>query len=79
MSGNLDRDEITGFLVALREAVRASLRDLKRFEQAEAAALPPTGRLAFESGVEGLRGYVRWAERARREIQRRKRSKGGDA
>jgi DNA-binding PadR family transcriptional regulator len=70
MSENLERRAIVRFLDSLREAIRAHLGNLERFRRVEAARLPPSGRLAFESGVAGLRGYLRWAERALREIKR---------
>ena len=70
MSENLERRAIVRFLDSLREAVRAHLGNLERFRRVEAARLPPSGRLAFDSGVAGLRGYLRWAERALREIKR---------
>jgi hypothetical protein len=53
-----------------RAAILAFLASLARFRRARSAALTPTGRLAFESGYRGFQGSLRWARRARREIER---------
>jgi DNA-binding PadR family transcriptional regulator len=69
MSEHLDRAAILAFLASLASALRAHLASLARFRRAHSAALTPTGRLAFESGYRALQGSLRWAGRARREIQ----------
>lgn len=76
MSGAVRPVEIAAFLRSLRDAVRAYLRELEQFLRAEQSRMSLTGRLAFESGLEGLRAQIRWAEHALRRLRGLGSSKG---
>ena len=62
----LDAREIQAFLEGLLRELRLHLADLESFFGRESGAMSATGRLAFESGLAGLRAQISWARRAAR-------------
>jgi len=56
--------EIQAFLGDLLRGLRLHLADLERFFSRESARMSVTGRLAFESGLSGLRAQIEWARGA---------------
>lgn len=61
----LKADEIRRFLDDLEALLAAHLGGLEIFLEANGGAMPPTGRLALECGLELVRGYLRWTAHAR--------------
>ncbi|MFI5183789.1 MAG: helix-turn-helix transcriptional regulator [Vicinamibacteria bacterium] len=58
------------FLEAWRREVEAHVQDLQRFLATEGGSgLSVSGRLAFESGLEGFRGHARWVTGALRRLR----------
>ena len=56
------------FLAALRELLVAHLEGLERFYAEAKGAMPPTGRLAFEHGMDEIRRAAEWCERSGRAL-----------
>ncbi len=61
MSQALRTRETVRFLDALCLGVEEHLRELEEFLASHGDEMTPTGRLAFECGLEGYRTYARWA------------------
>ena len=70
--------DIQTFLEGLVREQLLYVADLEQFFSRESARMSPTGRLAFESGLTGLRAQIAWARQAARRLraadQERKRS-----
>jgi len=64
----LDLEEIRRFVDDLEGRLSAHLRGLELFLDTAGAAMPPTGRLAVECGLELVRGYLRWVAHARAQL-----------
>jgi DNA-binding PadR family transcriptional regulator len=64
MSEALPRSEILRFLRLLNAVLEDYVVELEQFLKTAGPHLPISGQLAFESGIEGFRGYVRWVKRA---------------
>ncbi len=56
------------FLRAFRAEAQSYVVELERYLKEAGAEMTPSGRLAFESGIEGFRGRVRWSRRAERRL-----------
>jgi hypothetical protein len=69
MFGNASARE---FVVDLRKHVQEIIRELESYLAGPGSALPTASRLAVEQGLEGYRGYMRWASRAMEELGRSK-------
>jgi DNA-binding PadR family transcriptional regulator len=67
---------VARFLKAWRRAVEAHVENLETFLAAQGGILTLSGRLAFESGLEGLRAHTRWAAGALRRLQRARTNHG---
>ncbi|QQR74545.1 MAG: PadR family transcriptional regulator [Holophagales bacterium] len=52
------------FLASLRELLAAHLEGLERFYAGAKPAMPPTGRLVFEHGMDEIRRTALWCERS---------------
>ena len=52
------------YLAALRELLEAHLEGLERYYAQAKRAMPPTGRLVFEHGMEEIRQTVAWCARS---------------
>jgi len=52
------------FLASLRELLEAHLEGLERYYAQTHRAMPPTGRLVFEHGIEEIRHTVAWCARS---------------
>ncbi len=63
MDGLMSRDEILGFLSALRTETEAYLATLEKEIRRDGPRMPFCGRAAAELGLEGYRVNARWAER----------------
>jgi len=70
MSQALDAGAVAGYLEALAALVAEHLEALERFYAAAGPAMPLSAQLAFESGVEVVRGYATWLGGARRRARR---------
>jgi DNA-binding PadR family transcriptional regulator len=57
------------FLVQYERALGGYLAELETYFASVADGLGLSGRLAFESGLEGFRGQLRWAAQARRRLE----------
>ncbi len=68
MSQALPVPALVRFQRAFRQEVQGYLVELDRFLRGAGGEMTPSGRLAFESGIEGFRGYVRWSRRAERRL-----------
>ena len=66
MEETLGRRACVAFLVRYEAAVAAYLRELQDYRRAHLATFSFSGRLAFESGIEGFKARRRWAKRALR-------------
>jgi DNA-binding PadR family transcriptional regulator len=75
MGDSLSTAQIARFLQAFQGAVRVHLAALQAFLRTEGKTMSSTGRLAFENGLLGFEGHVRWAERALRQIRTSRPSK----
>ena len=60
----LEAREIQSFLEGFLRELRLHLADLEQFFSRESARMSVTGRLAFQSGLSGLRAQILWARRA---------------
>ena len=60
----LETREIQAFVEGFVRGLRLHLADLEQFFSRESARMSVTGRLAFESGLSGLRAQIAWARRA---------------
>jgi len=60
---------VDGHLDVLRGAVAAHLSGLERFFAAAGPAMSPSGRLAFECGLDGFRSFLRWSARAQKRLR----------
>jgi DNA-binding PadR family transcriptional regulator len=80
MGAVLPRAEIRQFLERFEEATAAYLASVRRHYESRAAALPATGRLALEYGIADFESRVRWARKARKELDEEgpEDRKGGD-
>jgi DNA-binding PadR family transcriptional regulator len=56
--------EIQAFVEGLVRELRLHLADLEEYFARESARMTETGRLAFESGLDGVRAQIAWAVRA---------------
>lgn len=65
----LGSEATAGFLAALAREVAAHVAGLERFHASQARALPLTGRLALESGIDGYKARLAWARRAARHFK----------
>jgi len=70
MSQALDALAVTSYLEALAVLVAEHLEALERFYTTTGPTMPLSAQLAFESGVEAVRGYASWLTRARRSARR---------
>lgn len=52
------------FLAALHELLMAHLEGLERFYAGAKSAMPPTGRLVFEHGMDEIRRTAAWCKRS---------------
>ena len=68
MSQALGADEAGAFLRSYRAVLSAYLGELRLYHEKFGRAMTPSGRLAFESGIEGHRHLVRWTRRAERSL-----------
>ena len=68
MSQALSVDEALAFLRSYREVLSAYVGELRLFHEEFGRAMPPSGRLAFESGIEGHRHLLNWTRRAERSL-----------
>jgi DNA-binding PadR family transcriptional regulator len=66
MGERLAAHDIQAFLEDLAREQRLYVADLEQFFSRESARMSLTGRLAFESGLAGLRAQIAWAQAARR-------------
>lgn len=57
------------FLASLARELAAHLADLEQFHSTQARALPLTGRLALEHGIDAYRTQLAWARRAARRFK----------
>ena len=69
MAESLAAREIETFLEGLVREQRLYLADLEQFFTRESARMSLTGRLAFESGLTGLRAQIAWAQEAARRLR----------
>ena len=70
------------FLASLRELLVAHLEGLERFYAGAKSAMPPTGRLVFEHGVDEIRRTAAWCERSGMALsagRSGRRTKGGES
>jgi hypothetical protein len=65
----LEAHEIQAFVEGLLRELRGHVADLEVFFSRESAGMSVTGRLAFESGLSGLRAQIQWAHRAGRRLR----------
>ena len=63
MDGLMTKEEILGFLSALRTETEAYLEVLEKEIKRDGPRMPFCGRAAAELGLEGYRVNARWAER----------------
>ena len=68
MSQAIGTDEAVEFLRRYREVLTDYVAELRRFEEQFARTMTASGRLAFESGIEGHRRLVSWTRRAERSL-----------
>jgi PadR family transcriptional regulator, regulatory protein AphA len=68
MSQALGVDESIAFLRSYRAVLSTYVGELKRFHEEIGRAMPPSGRLAFESGIDGHLHLVGWTRRAERSL-----------
>src|SRR5262245_55164831 len=71
MGERLEAREVQAFLRSLLRELRLHLANLESFFTEQSGGMSPTGRLAFESGLAGVRAQISWARNAAR------RSRGG--
>lgn len=64
----LSRSEALAFLADLESHLEHHVIELKKFFAAVKKAMPITGRLAMESGIEGYETTLRWTRRAKKEL-----------
>jgi DNA-binding PadR family transcriptional regulator len=64
MTGNTEPAEVAPFLEAIQAELAGHVSDLQSFLTAAGAKLTFSGRLAFESGLEGYRAQARWLRRS---------------
>jgi len=69
MSQALSVAEMVRFLRSLRAVVGAYVVELEQFLKTAGPHMGLSGLLAFESGIEGFRGYLRWAKRAEKRLR----------
>ena len=69
MGERLEASEIQAFLEGLLRELRLHLADLEAFFARESGGMTATGRLAFESGLAGVRAQISWAQRAARRLR----------
>jgi DNA-binding PadR family transcriptional regulator len=65
----LEAREIQAFLGGLFRELRLHLADLEPFFARESGGMSATGRLAFESGLAGVRAQISWARGAARRLR----------
>jgi DNA-binding PadR family transcriptional regulator len=65
----LGPEATAGFLAALARELAAHVAALEGFHETQARALPLTGRLALESGIDGYKARLAWARRAARHFK----------
>ena len=64
----LSPPEAEAFLEQFEEETRAYLATLRQHHARESSGLPLTGRLAFEFGLADYEARIRWARKARKEL-----------
>jgi len=64
----LSRRETLAFLADLAQHLEEHVVELKKFFAGVKKAMPITGRLAMESGIESYETILRWARRAKKEL-----------
>jgi DNA-binding PadR family transcriptional regulator len=69
----LEASEIQAFLEGLLRELRLHLADLESFFARASGGMSATGRLAFESGLAGLRAQISWAQGAARRYRNTRR------
>lgn len=69
MGERLEAREIQAFLEGLLRELRLQLTDLESFFARESGGMSATGRLAFESGLAGVRAQISWARGAARRLR----------
>jgi len=68
MGAVLSRSEVAGFLQQFESETRAHRATLRQYYARESSQLPLTGRLAFEFGLADYETRIRWARRAREQL-----------
>jgi DNA-binding PadR family transcriptional regulator len=71
MGEELSRAAAARFLGGLIRELDRHVAELRRFRETETAELPPTGRWAFDAGLEAYEARVAWARRARAALARK--------
>jgi hypothetical protein len=64
----LSRSRVAEFLGQFESETRAHLATLRRYYARESSQFPLTGRLAFEFGLADYEARIRWARKARKEL-----------
>ncbi|HEY3128016.1 MAG TPA: helix-turn-helix transcriptional regulator [Acidobacteriota bacterium] len=72
MSDVLGRRETIRFLEALRREIASYVAELTTYHASAANAMPLSGRLAMESGIESYKAQLQWARRALRKVKRKR-------
>lgn len=70
MSQALPPSSLVRFLAAFEPLITDHRAALERFYAEAGPGMPLSGRLAFESGLEGVRAYEKWVKRALRRARR---------
>jgi len=65
---SLGTRRIVAFLSGLERHVQEHITDLTTYLSGVRAAMPVTGRLAMESGIQSYEAILRWARRAKKEL-----------
>jgi len=68
MGAVLSRSRVAEFLEQFESEIRAHLATLRRYYARESSQFPLTGRLAFEFGLADYEARIRWARKARKEL-----------
>jgi DNA-binding PadR family transcriptional regulator len=72
MGGLVAPADVTAFLTRLQVEMVAHVTELEAFLAQHRDQLPPTARLALESGISDAKGRARWLTGARRRTSRRR-------
>jgi DNA-binding PadR family transcriptional regulator len=74
MSGIVRPAEIAAFLDRVHLELEGHLAELEAFATSHGQKMPPSAKLAFESGLAGYRAQVKWARQARQRMRNRRTS-----